>query len=97
MNGSGADPWDAWKLIERYDVLVYACGLKGGDKVRLKTPLDIREVGTGRIVACHPAGEVWTVLPGSSQDVGTVWLLQPDGERHTWTDAVEIFDVFEKI
>jgi hypothetical protein len=42
-------------------------------------------------------GEVWTVLPGSSDDVGVVFLLQEGGQWHTWDDDMSIFEFFDRL
>jgi hypothetical protein len=84
-----------WRLVTQYGVESYQCGLKKGDRIRLIEDLVIRtydEVPTGEV---QKKGEIWTVLPGSKEDPGIVWLRQPDGERHTWDDDESIFEVFE--
>jgi hypothetical protein len=86
-----------WKLIGSYSVPVYRCGLRAGQQVALRHELvvfDRRGKPTGRL---HPAGEVFTVLHGSEDDPGVVWLRQADGEYCTWDDEVEVFDWFEVI
>src|SRR5207302_437110 len=51
----------------------YRCGLRPGDRVRLKKALVIR--GSKRYpTKTHLEGEVWTVLPGSSYVQDDVWL-----------------------
>ena len=78
-----------WIWVNEYGVESYKCGLRAGDRVRLRKPLAIMNhlgVPTGVV---HPAGEVWTVLSGSRQDPGVVWFRQADGERHTWDDDAD--------
>lgn len=80
-----------------YTVSRYSCGLSAGDKVRLLKDIVVHYANgqpTGRV---HEKGETWKVLYGSPQDPGVIWLLQPDGERHTWDDDPSIFEWFEKI
>lgn len=91
--GSG-DAHD-WRLIRRYDVLVYACGLRAGEQVRLIKPLTVQD-HLGTPVYTHLAGPLWTVLAGAAEDPGIVWLRQPDGERHTWDDDPAIFEWFAR-
>jgi hypothetical protein len=86
-----------WKIVHKFDVFEYKCGLKIGDKLRLLNDIHIKrkdETPTGEI---HLAGGIWEVLAGSSQDPGVVFLRQPDGWKHTWNDDPSIFDFFEKI
>lgn len=85
-----------WKLVGQYGVAEYKCGLRQGDKIRLKKDIQVTYsdgVPSGDI---HRAGEIWSVLSGSPQDPDIVFLLQPDGKRHTWSDDSSIFDAFEK-
>jgi hypothetical protein len=88
---------EKWNLVERGDVQQYECGLRVGDRIRLTRDLVLRD-HTGQ-----PTGEVWpknsvdTVLPGSSQDPGIVFLARPDGELHTWDDNDSIFETYEPV
>lgn len=88
---------DTWKLVTEYDVMMYVCGLRAGEQVRLRKALHIHDQGvpTGKV---YPAGEVWTVLSGSKDDPRVVWFRQADGERHTWSDdRAEIDEWFERL
>ena len=86
-----------WKYIDNYDVSDYKCGLRAGDKIRLIAPIYVRTVEGNLTGEVHEVGEVWTVLRGSSEDPMTVWLSQPDGKPHTWSDDDSIYKNFEKI
>lgn len=86
-----------WKYIDRYDVLEYRCGLRAGDYVRLRRDLVIRDSQGNPTGEIHNAGEIWQVLPGASEDPQVVFLLQPDGQRHTWDDDPSIYEWFEKV
>jgi len=86
-----------WKYIDTYDLLEYRCGLRAGDYVRLRRDLAITDWEghpTGKV---YPAGQVWKVLPGASEDPGVVFLLQSDHERCTWDDTQSIYEMFELI
>ena len=86
-----------WKLVMSFDVETYQCGAKAGDWVRLRKDLVCRYMDgrpTGKV---HRAGEVWRVLPGSTEDPGVVFLLQPDGMKHTWDDGDVMWEWFEKV
>ncbi len=86
---------DKYKLVTKYPVKKYRCGLKAGDKIRLKKDILVRDhqgKPTGKI---YPRGEIWTVLPGARERPVVVWFLQADGERHTWDDDKSIFEAFE--
>jgi hypothetical protein len=74
---------------------VYPCGLKGGEKLRLRRPLPVVDA-TGGMTKSHPAGEEWTVIGGDTHVGDVVWLREPDGSRHTW-DNETIFDWFEVV
>jgi hypothetical protein len=85
-----------WKLVTEYDVGRYTCGLSAGNVLRLRKDIAVRDSNgtpTGDILV---TGGLWTVLGGATDDPGTVWLMQPDGERHTWDDDPSIFEWFEK-
>jgi len=86
-----------WKFVDQYDIDLYSCGLKKGDTLMLKKDIHVHfrdGTPTGKV---HAAGGIWFVLSGSSQDPGVVFLLQPDGKRHTWTDDPSIYEFFEKV
>lgn len=93
MTSSGRE----FRLITQYGVPSYACGLKAGERVRLRKALVIRDASGRPTGEVHPAGEEWTVLTGSAQDPGVVWFLEPNGERHTWDDSYGIFEWLERI
>ena len=64
----------------------YKCGLRAGDRVRLKKDLlikDHRNRPTGIVI---PKGEIWTVLMGSDVGEIVVWFRQANMEPHTWPD-----------
>ena len=85
-----------WKLIESYTVSTYRCGLRAGQKIALRRDLILTNSKgpTGKV---HPEGEVYTVLHGSKDDPGVVWLSDGDGHRCTWDDGPEIYEWFELI
>lgn len=86
----------AWKYIDRYDVGEYRCGLRAGDYVRLRRALVIRDWQGNPTGEVHAAGEIWRVLPGAAEDP-VVFLLQPNGKRHTWDDDESIYEWFERV
>lgn len=87
-----------WKLITRYDVLEYQCGLKAGDYVRLRRDLVIRYHDGRPTGDVYRAGQIWKVLAGASEDPGVVFFLRPDGKMHTWDDdASSISEWFERV
>ncbi len=97
QDGGGAcQPSNPWKLITDYTVNEYRCGLRAGERITLRRDLKIRDHKgrfTGEIMR-H--GEPWVVLPGTAEDRGTIYLLQPDGKRHTWNDDDSVFTFFER-
>jgi hypothetical protein len=66
---------DTYHPVTHYPVTEYRCGARTGDRVRLR-----REIGS------HPAGEIWSVLPGAVEEPIVVWLRQADDETHTWSE-----------
>ena len=75
----------------------YSCGLRVGDRLRLKKELvttDHQGRPTGEI---HTPGEVWTVTDDCCEEEHDLWLLQPDGSPHTWDDDQSVFDYFDRI
>ena len=77
---------DKYKLVTEYKVTAYRCGLKAGDRVRLKKDIEIKnhdDLPTGKK---FKKGDVWTVIPGSKEGRIDVWFRQSDGQPHTWDD-----------
>jgi hypothetical protein len=86
---------DTYKTVTRYPVTEYRCGARAGDQVRLRSeviPQDHTGAPTGEV---HPAGEIWDVLPGAEEEPVVVWLRQPDGETHTWSDDEDFLRTFQ--
>ncbi len=83
-----------YRLVTSHPITNYRCGAKAGDKICLRSELCVRD-HKGKIVRKHPAGESWTVMRGTKEKPPVIWLRQPDGESHTWTDDTKFFDQFE--
>ncbi|MEX2175815.1 MAG: hypothetical protein WD872_15735 [Pirellulaceae bacterium] len=86
---------ETWKLVTEYPVNQYRCGVRAGDRVRLRADIVVRypdETPTGEL---WRAGEVWTVLPGDLEVPPAVWLRQANGERCTWSDDHDFLRTFE--
>jgi hypothetical protein len=76
----------------------YLCGLKPGERVRLRKDLVVRYGrGSKRPSKVHTAGEIWKVLPGSCSVADDVWFETPDGEPHTWGDDATLYEWFERV
>ena len=89
---------DKYILVTEYPISEYKCGLKVGDRVRLKKDLIVRDHRNRPTGDVHRKGEVWTVLKGSKEGRIDVWFRQPDGKSHTWDDdAASINEWFEMI
>ncbi|MDO8478425.1 MAG: hypothetical protein Q7W02_19955 [Candidatus Rokubacteria bacterium] len=91
------DGQDEYVPVTNFTVQIYRCGLRAGDRLRLKRSLaglDEAGVPTG---LTHEAGQLWTALTGAPEDPETLWLQQPDGELHSWSDDRSIFEYFEKM
>ena len=85
-----------FKLVTKFDVLEYRCGLKSGDKLSLVVDIVVKDHKGNPTGKVHKAGTTWLVLNGSSDDPGTVRLMQPDGKVHFWDDSPSIFDTFRR-
>ena len=84
------------KLVTKYPVMQYACGLQAGDKVRLKKAIEVKN-HSGKVIKFYPKGQIWTILPSAKSKPIVVWLLQEDGERHTWDDDKSLFKTFQVV
>jgi hypothetical protein len=84
-----------FRLVTRYDVRSYECGLQVGDIVRLKHDIVVRYKNGKPSGEVRLAGEESIVLPGSTDDPGILWLRNATGERWTWDDNEQFFDSFE--
>jgi len=85
---------DDWKIVTEYSLKTYPCGLRAGDRLRLRKELIQRFHDgrpTGKSYAC---GTIFEVLSGVGDEPDVIWMRQPDGNRHTWDDA-SIFEWFE--
>jgi hypothetical protein len=75
---------------------VCACGLKSGEYIALIKPLEVRD-HTGKVTCMIPADSPWEVVGPEPED-GIVWLVDPNGKRHTWDDvADDIFSYFRRV
>src|SRR5687767_7258483 len=86
-----------WKLVSEYPITDYKCGIRAGEKVRLRKDLVIRDhrgKTTGKV---YSAGEIWMVLRGAAEPPLDVWLSQLDGKRHTWSDNDCFWEWFERV
>jgi hypothetical protein len=83
--------------VDQFEVEVYGCGLRAGDRVQLKRDLKVVDTSGSPTGQIHPRGELWTVLTGTAAEPGVLWLRQADGELHTWDDDQTVFEVFERV
>lgn len=93
MSKSTARP----KLVTEFPVTVYQCGARAGETVRLRRELVIRDHRKKPTGEVHPVGEVWKVVRGSAEIPPVLWLRQPDGAPHVWSDDVAFWDWFERV
>lgn len=84
-----------FKFVTSYGLQGYSCGVKVGDKVRLKHDIVIRYSNGEPSGEIRRGGEEWIVLTGSVDDPGVLWLRNSAGERWTWDDNASFFDDFE--
>lgn len=85
-----------FKLVTDYPVTEYQCGIRTGERVRLRQELVVRD-HNGKQTGVHQVGEIWTVLSSSTEPPTVIWLRQPDGKRHTWDDGDIFWNWFEKV
>ena len=88
---------DTYKPITEYPISEYRCGARAGDCVRLRRDMvvcDHKDRPTGEV---HRAGEIWTVLRGTAEVQPIIWLRQPEGDAHTWSDDDNFLQTFEII
>lgn len=83
--------------VSEYPITEYKCGLRAGDKVRLKRDLVVQDQKGNATGERHPKGEIWTVLPEAKDSRVDVWFHQANGERHTWNDDDNIYEWFEQV
>lgn len=86
-----------FELVGDYPITDYKCGARSGDHVKLRRDIVVRDhkgKPTGKIL---PAGEIWSVINGSAVEPLDVWLRQPDGNRHTWSDDHDFSTWFERV
>jgi len=76
----------------------YLCGVRAGERVRLLQELVMRDERGKPSAVVHRPGEIWTVLAPTPDMPWRVWLRQPDGEAHAWTDSDKKFwSWFERV
>ena len=86
---------DTFHVVTEYPVTDYQCGARAGDEVRLRHDIVVREHDDTPTGEVHRAGEVWTVLCGSVEQPPVIWLRQPDGQSHVWSDDSDFLANFE--
>jgi hypothetical protein len=87
---------DEYVPISVFTIDEYRCGLRAGDRLRLYRALPGNDERSLPDDSVREIGGVWTVLTGSPQDPEALWLSQPDGRLHSWSDDASIFDCFQK-
>jgi len=75
---------DSYRSVTHYPITAYRCGVRAGDRVRLRRDIEV-----------HRSGEIWSVLSGAAEEPIVVWLRQADGEIHTWSDDEDFLATFE--
>ena len=83
-----------FRLVE-HDLRQYPCGLRVGDTVRLRRDIVVRDHRDKATGIVHRAGEIWSVDIGVSDEPNVIWLLQADGDRHTWDYDQSFHETFE--
>lgn len=84
-----------FKIVTSYTLEAYPCGARAGDRVKLKQDLHVRD-SDGVVVSTYQAGEIWGVLNGVRDEPEVVWLMKPNGKRHTWDDS-DFWEWFENL
>jgi hypothetical protein len=76
----------------------YLCGVRVGERVRLLQELVIRDERGRPTSEVHSPGEIWTVLPPSSDMPWRIWLREPSGDGHAWQDSkTKFWSWFERV
>jgi hypothetical protein len=88
---------DDYRAVDsrEHTLRAYACGVRAGDRLRLKRDLAILDHEgrpSGQVI---PAGSIWRVLPGNPEQPDVVWLQEPGGNPHTWDE--DLFAHFERV
>jgi hypothetical protein len=86
-----------WMLIEANSVTEYKCGVRAGERVQLLKDMVVRDRRGKPTGVVHRAGEIWFVTKGSAVPPLDVWLRQPDGHAHTWTDDNDFWAWFKRV
>ena len=86
---------ERWKLVTEYDLAVYRCGVRAGDRVRLTRELVIKDHLGNPTGEVQTAGEVWRVIPGVVAEPDIIWMRMPCGEEHLWDEAT-FWEWFER-
>lgn len=86
----------SFRIVTDYGLSPYPCGLRAGERVRIKTSIEIEDSSGKKTGKVYPEGEVWTVLSGVKNEPHVIWLRQVDGRGHTW-DAESFFETFERV
>jgi hypothetical protein len=73
----------------------YPCGVRAGERLRLKRDLELLDHEGRPTRGVIPAGSIWLVLAGIPREPDVVWLQEPSGREHTWDETV--LDDFERI
>lgn len=80
----GADS-DEYMPVVTFTIKEYRCGLRAGDKVKLRKDEEP-----------FNAGDIFYVLTGAEEDPECLWMLNPAGKTCSWDDAPSTLDVFKK-
>lgn len=86
-----------WKLVTEYPITDYQCGARAGEQVRLRKDIIVQDHRGKPAGDVQRAGEIWTVINGAAEPPLDLWLRQPDGERHTWSDDDDFWNWFERV
>jgi hypothetical protein len=79
-----------WKLItaDQKTLENYACGVRAGDILRLRSALEILTHDRRPTGETWPPGDEHVVLFGNPSEPTTIELRRWDGETHFWNDTV---------
>lgn len=80
------DPAEEPSAAAASDPLQYRSGLKEGDCLMLREPLQCTDAD-GRPTERFESGSMWIVQRPLGGDIDIVILTNPKGEMHTWDDA----------
>src|SRR5262249_34593047 len=84
-------------LVGEFPIAEYVCGIRAGERVRLRSDIVVKDHRGKPTGAIYRRGEIWDVLRGSAEPPIVVWLRMLNGRPHTWSDNDDFWRQFERV